>query len=174
MGKIQGINVNLSASDSQFAAKKRRYRKTLDIRNNNGVDMNAIVSSQESFDGKKWYIHDDNVCLTIGDLGEYNDNGEWEPNPDCMDAEKGTAWITFTPQQARAFARKLLTLASKCRTADEVDRDDPELIETCASSQRQLQKAWDSETPEKRAQAERNIREFEDLLPPELRGAWVK
>lgn len=173
MGKIQETKVNLAASGNQVAATKRRYRKTLDISNGNGNEITMAISSQHSYDGKKWYIHDDNICLSIGELGEYNDNGEWEDNTDCFNSEEGVAWITFSPQQARQFARKLLAMASKCRTADEVDRQDPELLEGCRACQEQLQAAWDKETPEERAQAESRIKEFEDLLPPELSKAWL-
>lgn len=62
-----------------------------------------------------------------------------------MDMECGVAWLTFTPQQARQLARKLIRMADKCRTADEVDRTAPDLIELCAKSEAQLRKLWEAE-----------------------------
>ena len=161
------VNFNLAAS-----AKKRRYSKTTNFEFN-GVPVSLYIFAAHSFDGKAWSIHDDEVCLRLDELGELDENGRFEVCPDCMD-EDGTAWVTLTPEQARKMARALLLYASKCRKASEVDTTEPELIESCLACQNQLQAAWDSETPEEREHAERQVRAFEDMLPPELRGAWVK
>lgn len=43
---------------------------------------------------------------------------------------------------ARRLARKLLRLACKCRTAAEIDRSDPELLEKLAESERHIREVW--------------------------------
>lgn len=159
--------------DLAASAKKRRYNKQTTIEAH-GIPLNLSVHAPASYDGKKWRVGDDEICLTISELGEYNDKGEWEDNPDCMNSADGMAWVTLTPEQAKKMARALLQYAAKCRRASEVDTTDPELIESCREIQAQLQAAWNSETAEEKAEAERQIREFEssDILPPELRRAW--
>lgn len=161
------VNFNLAAS-----AKKRRYSKTTNF-DFHGIPIDLAIHAPASYDGKAWTILDDEISLTISELGEYDEKGMWEDNPDCMNSADGMAWVTLTPEQARKMARALLLYASKCRKASEVDTTDPELIESCRACQEQLQAAWDSETPEEREHAERQVRAFEDMLPPELRGAWT-
>lgn len=158
--------------DLAASAKKRRYKKT-ETFNLQGVPVTLAISAPASFNGKTWSIHDDEVCLSLGELGELDENGHFEVCPDCMD-EDGTAWVKLTPETAKKMARALLHYASKCRRASEVDTTDPELIENCRKIQTQLQAAWNSETAEEKAEAERQIREFEnsDILPPEVRQAW--
>lgn len=157
--------------DLAASAKKRRYNKTTTIETP-GAPLDLKIYAPASYDGKTWHIHDDEICLTISELGEYNDKGEWEDNPDCMNSADGQAWVTLTPETAKKMARALLHYASKCRRASEVDTTDPELIESCRACQEQLQAAWDSETAEEKAEAERQVKAFEDMLPPELRKAW--
>lgn len=157
--------------DLAASAKKRRYNKQTTIEAH-GIPLNLSVHAPASYDGKKWRVGDDEICLTISGLGEYNDKGEWEDNPDCMSSADGQAWVTLTPETAKKMARALLHYASKCRRASEVDTTDPELIESCRACQEQLQAAWDSETAEEKAEAERQVKAFEDMLPPELRKAW--
>ena len=156
--------------DLAASAKKRRYSKTTTF-DFHGVPVSLNIFAPHSYDGKVWSIHDDEICLRLDELGELDEDGRFEVCPDCMD-EDGTAWVTLTPEQARKMARALLLYASKCRKASEVDTTDPELIESCRACQDQLQAAWDSETPEEREHAKRQIKEFEDMLPPELRAAW--
>lgn len=161
-------------SEIQFglaaSAKKRRYNKTTTF-NLQGVPVSLAISAPASFDGKVWHLYDDEVLLSLEELGELNENGHFEVCPDCMD-EDGTAWVKLTPEQAKKMARALLHYASKCRRASEVDTTDPELIENCRACQEQIQAAWDSETAEEKAKAERQVKAFEDMLPPELRKAW--
>ena len=81
--------------------------------------------------------------LLIHDVGCNDDRtGQWEDNPDVMSSADGVAWLTFTPRQARQLARKLLRLAGKCRTAAEIDRSDPELLERLAESERHIREVW--------------------------------
>lgn len=162
------IKFNLAAS-----TKKRRYSKVTTFEAH-GTPIDLAIHAPASYDGKAWNILDDEICLTISELGEYDAQGAWEDNPDCMNSADGMAWVTLTPKQARKMARALLFYASKCRKASEVDTTDHELIESCRACQEQLHAAWDSETLEEREHAERQVRAFEDMLPPELRGAWVK
>lgn len=161
-------------SEIQFglaaSAKKRRYNKTTTF-NLQGVPVSLAISAPASFDGKVWHLYDDEVLLSLEELGELDENGHFEVCPDYMD-EDGTAWVKLTPEQAKKMARALLHYASKCRRASEVDTTDPELIENCRACQEQIQAAWDSETAEEKAKAERQIKAFEDMLPPELRKAW--
>lgn len=161
-------------SEIQFglaaSTKKRRYNKKTTF-NLHGVPVTLSIFAPASFDGKAWNLYDDEICLCLEELGELDESGHFEVCPDCMD-EEGNAWVTLTPEQARKMARALLLYASKCRKASEVDTADPELIENCRACQEQLQAAWDSETDEEKAEAERQIKAFEDMLPPELRKAW--
>lgn len=161
---MRKIQLNLAASD-RTAAKKILYDRIISVDNQNGVDVEVMVASESSFDGKRWSVGDDRVCITLADLGEYDDeSGEWEGNPDCMDAAEGMAWLYLTPQQARALARKLLTYASKCRKADEVDTSDPKLIEALSNSEMQMRAMW--------AEEEKENLDGVSLLPPELEKAW--
>lgn len=161
---MRKIQLNLAAS-GETAAKKKLYDRTVRVENQNGVDVEVMVASESSFDGKQWSVGDDRVCITLADLGEFDDeSGEWEANQDCMDTVDGMAWLYLTPQQARSLARKLLNYASKCRKADEVDTTDPKLIEALYNSEMQMRAAW--------AEEEKENLDGVPLLPPELEKAW--
>lgn len=124
-----------------------------------------MVASENSFDGKRWSVGDDRVCITLADLGEYDDESRGlESNQSCMDDTEGMAWLYLTPQQARSLARKLLNHASKCRKADEVDTSDPKLIEALSNSERQMRAIW--------AEEEKENLDGVPLLPPKLEKAW--
>lgn len=122
---------------------KKAYRRTIEFKNEAGIDTRLGVSESCSFDGHRWQIHDDAVRLLIHDVGCNDDRtGQWEDNPDVMSSADGVAWLTFTPRQVRQLARKLLRLAGKCRTAAEIDRSDPELLERLAESERHIREVW--------------------------------
>lgn len=133
----------VNAPASQPVAKPRKeYKRTLGFNNRNGAQTQLAISPSCSFDGHSWTVHDDEIRLSIYDIGEYDESGKWEENPDIMSPADGVAWLTFTPQQARQLARKLLRLAGKCRTAEEIDRSDPELLEKLAESERHIRESW--------------------------------
>lgn len=161
---MRKIQLNLAASD-KTAAKKKLYDRTVSVGNQSGIDVEIMVAAESSFDGKRWNVGDDRVCITLADLGEFDDeSGGWEVNQDCMDAVDGMAWLYLTPQQARSLARKLLTYASKCRKADEVDTSDPKLIEALSNSERQMRAIW--------AEEEKENLDGVPLMPPILEKAW--
>lgn len=125
------------------ARYRKEYKRTLQFDNSNGAQTQLKVSPSCSFDGHCWTVHDDEIRLSIHEVGSYDDQtGQWEDNPDVMSSADGVAWLTFTPHEARRLARKLLRLASKCRTAAEVDRSDPELQEKLAESERHIREVW--------------------------------
>ena len=122
---------------------KKAYCRTIEFQNEAGTDTLLEVSPSCSFDGRQWHIHDDEIRLSIHDVGCYDDRtGQWEDNPDVMSSADGVSWLTFTPQQARQLARELLWLADKCRTTAEIDRSDPELLERLAISERHIRESW--------------------------------
>lgn len=128
---------------SLSVAKPRRgYKRTLRFDNINGVQTQLEVSPSCSFDGHCWTVHNDEIRLSICDIGEYDESGKWEDNPDIMSSADGVAWLTFTPHEARRLARKLLRFAGKCRTAAEIDQFDPELLEKLAESERHIREVW--------------------------------
>ncbi|WP_297931987.1 hypothetical protein [uncultured Alistipes sp.] len=137
-------NITPTVTSSQLVANFRKeYKRTLKINNTNGAQTQLEVSPSCSFDGRQWHIHDDEIRLSICDIGGYDDEtGQWEDNPDVMSSADGVAWLTFTPRQARQLARKLLRFAGKCRTAAEIDRSDPELLERLAESERHIREVW--------------------------------
>lgn len=121
----------------------KEYKRTFGIDNINGVQTHLGVAPSCSFDGQRWIVHDDEIRLSIFDIGEYDDRtGEWEDNADVMSSTDSVAWLTFTPQQARQLAHKLLRIAGKCRTAAQVDRSDPELLEKLTRSERHIREVW--------------------------------
>lgn len=127
----------------QVANSRKEYKHILKINNRNGAQTQLEVSPSCSFDGHCWTVHDDEIRLSIHEIGSYDDQtGQWEDNPDVMSSADGVAWLTFTPQQARQLARKLLRLAGECRTAAEIDRSDPELLEKLAESERHIREVW--------------------------------
>lgn len=139
---MEKITPNVT-SLQQVANFRKEYKHTLKINNRNGAQTQLEVSPSCSFDGRQWHIHDDEIRLSIHDVGCYDDRtGQWEDNPDVMSSADGVAWLTFTPQQARQLARKLLRFAGKCRTAAEIDRSDPELLERLAESERHIREVW--------------------------------
>lgn len=129
-------------SSQQVANSRKEYKRPLKVNNINGVQTQLEVSPSCSFDGHCWTVHDDEIRLSIYDVGEYDGSGKWEDNPDIMSSADGVAWLAFTPQQARQLAQKLLRLACKCRTAAEIDRSDPELLEKLAESERHIREVW--------------------------------
>lgn len=136
-------NSSIVTCCKQVARPRREYKQILKINNRNGAQTQLEVSPSCSFDGHSWTVHDDEIRLSIHEVGSYDDQtGQWEDNPDVMSSADGVAWLTFTPQQARQLARKLLRLASKCRTAAEIDRSDPELLEKLAESERHIREVW--------------------------------
>jgi len=126
------IDLSERIPDPQPVAKPgKEYKRTFGIDNINGVQIQLDIAPNCSFDGQSWTVHDDEIRLSIFDIGEYDDRtGEWEDNPYVMCSADGVSWLTFTPQQARQLAHKLLRIAGKCRTAAQIDRSDPELLET--------------------------------------------
>lgn len=148
-------NLSIVSFSQQVARPRREYKQILKINNSSGVQTQLEVSPSCSFDGHCWTVHDDEIRLSIYDIGEYDESGKWEDNPDIMSSADGMAWLTFTPQQARQLARKLLRLAGKCRTAAEIDQSDPELLEKLAESERHIREVW--------AEAEK-----EDVKTPKL------
>lgn len=135
-------NSSIVSFSQQVARPRREYKQILKINNSNGAQTQLEVSPSCSFDGHCWTVHDDEIRLSICDIGEYDESGKWEDNPDIMSSADGLTRLTFTPQQARQLARKLLRLASKCRTAAEIDRADPELLEKLAESERHIREVW--------------------------------
>ncbi|HBX89814.1 hypothetical protein [Alistipes sp.] len=122
---------------------KKAYCRTIEFQNEAGTDTLLEVSPSCSFDGRQWHIHDDEIRLSIHDVGCYDDRtGQWEDNPDVMSSVDGVSWLTFTPHEARQLARELLRFAGKCRTAAEIDRSDPELLERLAESERHIREVW--------------------------------
>ena len=125
------------------ARSRKEYKANIKINNRNGAQTQLEVSPSCSFDGHSWTVHDDEIRLSIHEVGSYDDQtGQWEDNPDVMRSADGVAWLTFTPHEARRLARKLLRLAGKCRTAAEIDRSDPELLEKLAESERHIREVW--------------------------------
>ncbi len=124
------------------ARYRKEYKVNIKINNSNGAQTQLVVSPSCSFDGHCWTVHDDEIRLSIYDVGEYDGSGKWEDNPDIMSSADGVAWLTFTPHEARRLARQLLRLAGKCRTAAEIDRSDPELLEKLAESERHIREVW--------------------------------
>lgn len=121
---------------------KKAYCRTIEFQNEAGIDTRLEVSPSCSFDGHSWTVQDDEIRLSICGIGEYDEwTGEWEDNPDVMSSTDGVAWLTFTPQQARQLARKLLHLAGKCRSKAEIDTSDPELLEKLAISE-YIRESW--------------------------------
>lgn len=165
------IKTDLAAS--QNCGKKRLYKRNIDFDTLNAGDTKLFVSMSHSFNGHKWHIHDDNVCIQISDIGEVDEEtGEWEGNPDIINMPDGMAWLTMTAQQARQLARKLLRMADKCRTAGEVDRDDPELLQSCSICEAQIRRGW-KEAEREEAQARKLLHADDSpLLPPELERTW--
>lgn len=127
----------------QVAKPRKEYKRTLGFNNSNGSQTQLEVSPSCSFDGHCWTVYDDEIRLSICDIGGYDDKtGQWEDNPDIMSSADGVAWLTFTPHEARQLARKLLRLAGKCRKTAEIDRCDPELLEKLAESERHIRESW--------------------------------
>ena len=91
---------------------KKAYCRTIEFQNEAGTDTLLEVSPSCSFDGRQWHIHDDEIRLSIHDVGCYDDRtGQWEDNPDVMSSVDGVSWLTFTPHEARQLARELLRFA---------------------------------------------------------------
>lgn len=136
-------NSSIVSFSQQVARPRREYKQILKINNSNGAQTQLEVSPSCSFDGHCWTVHDDEIRLSIHEVGSYDDQtGQWEDNPDVMSSADGVAWLTFTPHEARQLARKLLRLVGKCRTAAEIDRSDPELLEKLAESERHIREVW--------------------------------
>lgn len=136
-------NAPIETASQPVAKPRKEYKHTLGINNINGAQTQLKILPSCSFDGHGWTIHDDEIHLSICDIGGYDDEtGQWEDNPDVMSSADGVAWLTFTPHEARQLARKLFRLAGKCRTAAEIDRTDPELLKKLTESERHIREVW--------------------------------
>lgn len=94
-------NSSIVSFSQQVARPRREYEQILKINNSSGAQTQLEVSPSCSFDGHCWTVHDDEIRLSICDIGEYDESGKWEDNPDIMSSADGVVWLTFTPHEAR-------------------------------------------------------------------------